>query len=93
MTYRVIWMPPAEDRLATAWLASPNRNAVTRAAHEIDNVLELFPTSAGKPLFDNVREYSCPPLDVEYEVDDANRCVYVLNMWNTADGRPTDVGN
>jgi len=26
-------------------------------------------------------------------VDDANRCVYVLNMWNTADGRPTDVGN
>ena len=92
MTYRVVWMPPAEDRLAAAWLASPDRNAVTRAANEIDNTLELFPNSAGSAVFDNVREYSCPPLDVEYEVDDADRCVYILNVWNTVDGRPPLTG-
>ncbi len=93
MTYRVVWMPPAEQRLAAAWLASPERIAVTRAAHEIDNVLGLFPNSAGTVVFDNVREYSCPPLDVEYEVNDAEYCVYVINVWNTADGRPQLTGD
>lgn len=88
----VHWTPEAEAWLAASWLAAPDRNAVTRAAHEIDNVLELFPNSAGVAVFDNVREYSCPPLDVEYEVDGAERCVYVLNVWNTADGRPPLTG-
>jgi hypothetical protein len=92
VNFRVVWMPPAEDRLAAVWLAAPDRNAVTRAAHEIDNVLELFPNSAGTAVFDNVREYSWPPLDVEYEVDDAGRVVYVLNVWSTASGRPPLAG-
>jgi hypothetical protein len=93
VTWTVQWTPEAEERLAASWLASPNRDAVTRAAHEIENVLEMFPNSAGKALFQNVREYSCPPLDVEYEVDDADHSVYVLNVWNTADGRPDLTGN
>ena len=60
MSFRVVWMPPAEDRLAAVWLAAPDRNAVTRAA--------------------------------QYEVDDAGRVVYVLNVWSTAGGRPPLTG-
>jgi hypothetical protein len=93
VTWTVHWSEEAEGRLAASWLASPDRNAVTRAAHEIENVLEMFPTSAGKAIFDNVREYSCPPLDVEYEVNDAEHAVYVLSVWNTTDGRPDLTGD
>jgi len=93
MTWTVIWMPPAEQQLAAAWLASPNRNAVTKAAEEIDVVLETYPASVGEPLFDTVYEYELPPLTVEYEVDGANHAVYVLRVWNTAEGRPNVTGN
>jgi hypothetical protein len=44
-------------------------------------------------LFDTVREYEEPPLTVEFEVDDAKRCVYVLKVWETAAGRPMTTGN
>ena len=93
MTWTVIWMPPAEQRLAAVWLAAPVRNDVTEAANEIDIVLEMFPNAVGECLFDDVREYTQPPLTVEYEVDDVNHCVYVLNVWDTADGRPNVMGN
>jgi hypothetical protein len=93
MNWAVIWMPPTEQQLAAAWLAAPDRNAVTRAADDIDLVLETFPTTAGEPLFDTVYEYEQPPLTVEYEIDDANHTVYVLNVWNTAGGRPNVTGN
>lgn len=91
--WTVHWTPEADERLAASWLASPNRNEVSRAAHEVESVLETFPNSAGKALFDNVREFSCPPLDVEYEVNDDDHSVFVLNVWNTAEGRPNVTGN
>jgi hypothetical protein len=93
LTYTVNWMPLAVQLLAVAWLAAPDRNAVTRATHEIDSVLEVFPHAAGELLFDTVREYTYAPLTVEYEVDDVNRRVSVLKVWNTADGRPEATGN
>jgi hypothetical protein len=92
MNWTVIWMPPAEEQLAAAWLAAADRNAVTRAADDIDLVLETFPTTAGEPLFDTVYEYEQPPLTVEYETDDANHTVYVLRVWNTAEGPPDLTG-
>jgi hypothetical protein len=85
-------MPPAEQRLAAVWLAAHDRNAVTKAAYEIDLVLEMFPNAVGENLFDHVREYTQPPLTVEYEVDEVNHCIYVLNVWNTANGRPNAMG-
>jgi hypothetical protein len=92
VTYRVIWVPVALQLLADVWLASTNRNAVTRATHEIDQALELFPNSTGELLFDTVREYDDPFLTVEFEVDDVNRRVYVLKVWETAAGRPPLTG-
>jgi hypothetical protein len=93
VTYQVIWMPPAEERLAAIWLASSNRNAITHAAHDIDVVLEVFPNAAGECEFDTVREYANSHLTVEFEVVESDRCVYVLNVWDTANGRPKVTGN
>ena len=93
MIHTVIWTPRALQLLAAVWFATTNRNAVTHATHEIDNVLEMFPTSAGEVVFDTVREFSYPPLTVEFEVDDANHRVFVLSVWDTANGRPAPTGN
>ena len=93
MTYEVIWVAHAEGRLAELWMAAPDRNAITKAAHEIDTALELFPMSAGEHLFDTVREFHDPILSVEFEVDEADRCVYVLDVWSTPEGRPGPTGN
>ena len=93
MTFEVIWTEEAEDRLAEVWMAAPDRGAVTRAAHEIDVALEMLPMSAGKPLFDTVRQFGDSVLTVEFEVDQNERRVYVMNVWSTAEGKPDVKGN
>ena len=93
MTWLVRWTPVAENRLAAAWLASADRNAITAAVYEIDNLLELFPSTTGDISFDTVRVFEEPPLSVEFEINEAARSVTVLNVWLTADGRPEPTGN
>jgi hypothetical protein len=87
------WDPRAEEELAAVWLTSKDRNAVTKASDEIDNVLSLFPNSAGEPTFDTVRVFAQPPLAVEYEVIESERRVFVLSAWDTAHGRPEPSGS
>ena len=93
MTWSVIWKARAEERLAALWLASSNRNAMTKAAYDIDVALEVFPMTAGECLFDTVREFADPILSVEYEVVESERCVYVFNVWSTPEGKPEVTGN
>lgn len=53
----------------------------------------MFPNSAGTIRFDTVREFAFPPLAVEFEVDDTNKRVFVLSVWDTGSGRPPVTGN
>jgi hypothetical protein len=39
MSYTVTWTPSAESDLAAVWLAAPDREAVTLAAHQIEQRL------------------------------------------------------
>lgn len=91
--YELVWTEDAQQRLAAVWLASDNRNGVTRATDEIDNTLERFPASAGECLFDTVRELEEPPLSVEFEVLEEEKKVVVMNVWETTKGRPDLMGN
>jgi hypothetical protein len=91
--YEVVWMPRALGELAMLWMIVAYRNAITAASHEVDSVLEMFPHSAGTIRFDTVHEFACPPLGVEFEVDDAGRKVFVLSVWDTNRGRPPLTGN
>jgi hypothetical protein len=93
VNYAVVWMPTALQQLAAIWLASANRNAVTRASDAIDLILAAAPNAVGTVVFDTVREYTQQPLAVEYEVIDADMRVFVLTVWDTATGRPNPTGN
>ena len=42
MSYQVHWVSEAEEELAAIWLKAGDRNAVTRAAHDIDPVVHAL---------------------------------------------------
>jgi hypothetical protein len=89
----VVWRQTAEDELAAIWLASSSRNSVTAAAHAIDQALAVDADTVGRVMFDTVREYIHPPLGVEFEVIVADARVWVLKVWDTAQGCPNPSGN
>lgn len=93
MNFMVVWRPDAEQDLAAIWLAATNRNAITAAAHAIDQTLAVDPDTVGRPVFATVREYQHPPLGVEFEVIHADMRVWVLAVWETATGRPAVTGH
>ena len=93
MNFQVDWMPQAVTQLADLWLAATDRNAVTAAAHVVDQTLAVDADAVGRAVFDTVREYAYPPLGVEFEVIVADARVWVLTVWNSATGRPTASGN
>jgi hypothetical protein len=55
MRLTVVWIERAEERLAEVWLASPDRNAVTKAVDLIDRKLTMDAHQAGDLRFDTVR--------------------------------------
>ena len=79
MPYRVEWGADARDTLAEIWLAASDRAAVTRAQHQIDQVLTTFPAS-GEPLSEGIYVVEIPPLRVYYEIDAENLLVTVTNL-------------
>lgn len=93
MTFTVEWSDAALDALATIWLAASNRNAVTVAAHAVDQTLADDADTVGWGVFDTVREYHQPPLGVEFEVILADTRVWVLLVWDLSTGRPATTGN
>ena len=48
MRYTVIWTKDAEDELASAWLNSMDRNAVTKAVDQLERDLILSPLTVGE---------------------------------------------
>jgi hypothetical protein len=93
VNFMVEWRPDAQQDLAAIWLAAPDRNAITAAAHAIDQTLAVDPDTVGRAVFDTVRQYNHPPLAVEFEVIHADMRVWVLTVWDTATGRPAVTGN
>jgi hypothetical protein len=93
VNFTVVWSPEAEQQLASVWLAAADRNAVTHAANAIDVALAANPHGIGVLVFDTVREYTCTPLGVEFEIIDADCRVIVLTVWDTTRGRPILNGN
>ena len=81
MIYTVTWSRRALGMLAQIWIDATNRNAVAAASYEIDNILRDDPDLVGRPRFDTVRAFNCPPLGVEFEVNEPDRLVIVINVW------------
>jgi hypothetical protein len=84
VTYVVTWIPVAEQELAAAWLASADRNAVTAAAHRLDQRLRIDPLHMGKARKSSVQRVALDvPLGVEFEVIEDDKKVRVLGVWIT----------
>jgi hypothetical protein len=88
MIFTVVWMPNSEERLADVWLNAPDRRAVTRSAHRIDELLRVDPQDQGDHLFDTVRAMIVGALGVEFEVIEEDRLVRILSVWDTSLGSP-----
>ena len=82
MNYEVDWDTLSEGELATAWLAFPDRNAVTRAAAWLDRQLATSPLTTGHPRTSTVHRVAYrTPLGIEFEVIEDDKKVIVRGVW------------
>jgi hypothetical protein len=82
MKYTVVWIPDAEQELAAIWMAAPDRNAVTAAAHIIDTLLREDPETRGESREHDRRVLLEAPLGVLFKVLPDDRLVRVLGVWH-----------
>jgi len=80
MRYTVIWTPDALDQLADVWLRATNRNAVTRAAYQIDQILRDDPDSKGVDFYGD-RLLVVTPLQVIFVTRPDDRLAEVQQVW------------
>ncbi|HYT91238.1 MAG TPA: hypothetical protein VEL76_21165 [Gemmataceae bacterium] len=74
--YRVRSSVAVENDLALIWLQASDRDAVTRASNEIDQVLETAPLTRGIAL-DGAYSLTVAPLTVIYQVSPQKRLVTI----------------
>jgi hypothetical protein len=79
--FTVGYTPEARDLLAEQWLAAVDREAVKRAADEIDRALAINPMAVGESRVVNIRIILELPLGAYYDVKEADRSVTVWRIW------------
>jgi hypothetical protein len=82
MKYTVIWVPDAEQELAAIWIAAADRDAVTAAAHQVDQDLRRDPDTQGESRPEGRRIVLEHPLGVLFTIQPQDRIVYVLTVWH-----------
>lgn len=87
MKYTVLWTNGAERDLAAIWFAAEDRDAITRASHELDKRLENDPPMHGESRYGRVRIQFAPPLGMEFEVIEESRTAFVVSVWLTRPGK------
>ena len=84
MKYQVIWLPIAEAELATVWLASSSRKAVTTAAAWLDARLSRSPLTLGESRDSSVHRVAFrPPIGIEFEVIEDDKRVIVQGVFDS----------
>ncbi len=82
MKYMVIWLPRALNQLTNLWLKSDSqvREAITKAAYQIDQELKANPEEMGESRPDGRRIHFVQPLAILYEVRQG--AVRILYAWD-----------
>jgi plasmid stabilization system protein ParE len=78
--HTVVWHLDVQDDLAETWLNSLDREAVAKAADEIDRALATDPLEQGGELSEGLRFFLAPPLRVLYAVRQEDRIVEILRV-------------
>jgi hypothetical protein len=81
MKHTVISKPSAERILAELRVQTDQRRAMTEAANQIDLWLKHTPDQVGESRPANRRILLAPPLGVIYEIEEMDRIVNVLQVW------------
>ncbi|MBA4065446.1 MAG: hypothetical protein C0501_17380 [Isosphaera sp.] len=85
MTFAVNLDPPAIQGLAAAWLAAPDRGAVTAAAHQMEQILAADPLGHGESRESSVSRVGyVPPLGFTFDVVVDDSAVHVTAIWLTS---------
>lgn len=80
MTFPIVWLPDALDRLTDIWTDAVDRKAVTVASNRIDLRLAGDPLNEGESRDADVRIAFEPPLQVLFRVLTTERVVQVLEV-------------
>jgi hypothetical protein len=80
MRYTVGWLPSAEVELARIWIAATDRQAVSRAADQIEILLRISSQARGGDE-EGIRSFSFLPLAVIFEVSPDDRKVTILEVY------------
>lgn len=88
MSLRVIWVPRAEDQLAAAWVAGPDRQAVFDAADEAERRIVADPHGAGESRDSDERILFESPLVVRWRVAPSVGCVFIVSVVTESVGGP-----
>ena len=78
--YTVVWPQEVQDELAEIWLHSQDREAVAKAAVEIDRCLACDASIQGAELGEDLRFFLAPPLRILYAVREDDRIGEVLRV-------------
>jgi len=81
MRFTVTWHPSAERELAEIWIAATDRQAITQAAHVIDQHLASDPLAQGEEFYGD-RILVTLPLAVTFGVNEQDRTVQILQVWH-----------
>lgn len=80
MRFTVIWSQDALDRLTERWLRAADRNAVTAAQHQIDQLLQVDPDAQGVPFYGD-RLIFVAPLHAAFSINTMDMIVEVFDVW------------
>lgn len=81
MTWKVAWRRACRDALATFWIDSDQRAAISSAANRIDTQLAKDPLGVGESRENDRRILFELPLGATYKVNSAERKVIVIRVW------------
>jgi plasmid stabilization system protein ParE len=81
MRYTVVWLPSAEEELAHIWNGAVDRQAVSRAADEIEVLLRTSSQARGGND-EGTDAFTIFPLAVIFEVSPDDRKVTVLEVFH-----------
>jgi hypothetical protein len=81
--FRVEWIQDALNELTEIWLQADAalRQAVSRAAHTMDQQLQADPYQFSESRSDYDRILFVYPLGAQIEIDAERGVVWVLNVW------------
>jgi hypothetical protein len=81
MKWTAVWLPDAQNDLATLWTLGPDRSEVAAAADEIDRLIAADPLNQGESRDEGERLLVVHPLAVRYTVSPDDCLVTVRAVW------------